>query len=597
MSQALYRKWRPARFDDVVGQEHVTRTLQNAITAGRVGHAYLFCGPRGTGKTTTARLLAKAVNCLNEELAERPCDTCANCRAIREGRFLDLIEIDAASNTGVDDIRDLRDKINFSPSEGRFKVYVIDEVHMLSTAAFNALLKTLEEPPPHAKFVLATTEEHKVPMTIKSRCQQFNFRLLTQQEITSRLRWMAEQEEIALEPEALALIARQGAGSIRDAESLLDQLVVARGDTITLERARMVLGTASMESVVALTDAWLAADAATGLDVIHEALATGADARQFARQMVDYVRQVLLLQTAGKEILLGAPEDEQERMAQQAQRASREKLIAAIKGFNEAALTPSSSWQPQLPLEMAFIELLPAEATAAPPPSTRPESTPKREPAVKEIAEATGQEATYGAAHEVAHKAEREGASAEAEEAEATEKTLETGASAESEGEEAPKKAPEPESAQPEPSAEAKAPEQEAEREGAEQKPAQGQPAGEESRVTLEAVKGNWPTMVSNLGKQDKNLPPLLAMCKPLAVEGNAVVLGFDYPVLRDKFRDKAQAVEMVAAEMSALLGDKCTVRCVIASEYSPPAPRSAPSLEDEFYALADELGGEPRKT
>ncbi|MFW6183891.1 MAG: DNA polymerase III subunit gamma/tau, partial [Chloroflexota bacterium] len=157
MSQALYRKWRPARFEEVVGQEHVTRTLRNAIASGRSGHAYLFCGPRGTGKTTTARLLAKAVNCLHDELSERPCNECANCKAIRQGRFLDLIEIDAASNTGVDDIRDLRDKINFSPSEGRYKVYIIDEVHMLSTAAFNALLKTLEEPPPHAKFVLATT--------------------------------------------------------------------------------------------------------------------------------------------------------------------------------------------------------------------------------------------------------------------------------------------------------------------------------------------------------------------------------------------------------------------------------------------------------
>src|SRR5690606_25068891 len=238
MTQALYRKWRPARFDEVIGQEHVTRTLRNAIASGRSGHAYLFCGPRGTGKTTTARLLAKAVNCLHDDEAERPCNQCTNCVAIGQGRFLDLIEIDAASNTGVDDIRDLRDKINFSPSEGRFKVYIIDEVHMLSTAAFNALLKTLEEPPPHAKFVLATTEEHKVPATIKSRCQQFNFRLLTLDEILERLRWLAAQEQLEVEPQALELIARQGAGSIRDAESLLDQLVAAPGDAITLERAQ-----------------------------------------------------------------------------------------------------------------------------------------------------------------------------------------------------------------------------------------------------------------------------------------------------------------------------------------------------------------------
>lgn len=587
MSQALYRKWRPARFDDVVGQEHVTRTLQNAIAAGRVGHAYLFCGPRGTGKTTTARLLAKAVNCLHEELAERPCDACASCQAIREGRFLDLIEIDAASNTGVDDIRDLRDKINFSPSEGRFKVYVIDEVHMLSTAAFNALLKTLEEPPAHAKFVLATTEEHKVPMTIKSRCQQFNFRLLTQQEIVSRLRWMAEQEGITLEPEALALIARQGAGSIRDAESLLDQLVTARGDTITLERARMVLGTASMESVVALTDAWLAADAGTGLDTIHEALATGADARQFARQMVDYVRQVLLLQTAGEAVLLSVPDDEREKLAEQAGRASREQLIAAVKGFNEAALTPSSSWQPQLPLEMAFIELLPAEAATTAPPPPRREAASRTGPQGK-----TGAEERETAAERTERQETEAGTRAEeaAETPAGADREEGTGASkdAGAEVEEAPaeregrKETPEAEAAtEPEP---------------VESTPAASQPAVKASPITLDAVKKQWATMVSHLGEQNKNLPPLLAMCKPLAVEGNAVVLGFDYPVLRDKFRDKAQAVEMVAEEMSSLLGHKCIVRCVVTSDYTPPAPRAGPSLEDEFYALADELGGQPRK-
>ena len=591
MSQALYRKWRPARFGDVVGQEHITRTLQNAIAAGRVGHAYLFCGPRGTGKTTTARLLAKAVNCLHEGLEERPCDACANCQAIREGRFLDLIEIDAASNTGVDDIRDLRDKINFSPSEGRFKVYVIDEVHMLSTAAFNALLKTLEEPPAHAKFVLATTEEHKVPMTIKSRCQQFNFRLLTQQEIASRLRWMAEQEGIALEPEALALIARQGAGSIRDAESLLDQLVTARGDTITLERARMVLGTASMESVVALTDAWLAADAAAGLDTIHEALATGADARQFARQMVDYVRQVLLLQTAGEAVALSVPDDEREKMAEQAGRASREQLIAAVKGFNEAALTSSSSWQPQLPLEMAFIELLPAEAATATATPRRREAATQPKPAVKETgtteterAERQGTGAIAGSGASEAGAPTEAGASAEA--SSDSEASADAGA-AESAVEEA--------KIEDGPAAEARRAKPENERPDPE--PDAGQPSGKTSPVTLEAVKKNWPTMVSNLGEQDKNLPPLLAMCKPLAVEGNAVVLGFDYPVLRDKFREKAQAVEMVAEEISSLMGHKCIVRCVVTSEYSPRAPRPAPSLEDEFYALADELGGQPRKT
>ena len=202
MSQALYRKWRPRLWDQVVGQEHIVQTLQNAIRGGRVGHAYLFAGPRGTGKTTSARLLAKAVNCLAEDLQERPCDHCAHCQAVNEGRFLDLIEIDAASNTSVDDVRDLRDKINFSPSQGRFKVYIIDEVHMLSTAAFNALLKTLEEPPPHAIFILATTEVHKIPATVLSRCQRHEFRRIPLPLIVSHLKELAGQEKIQVSDDA-----------------------------------------------------------------------------------------------------------------------------------------------------------------------------------------------------------------------------------------------------------------------------------------------------------------------------------------------------------------------------------------------------------
>jgi DNA polymerase III subunit gamma/tau len=361
MSQALYRKWRPATFDQVVGQEHITRTLRNAVAAGRIGHAYLLSGPRGTGKTTTARLLAKAANCRHEEPVRRPCNQCGPCLAINDGRFLDLIEIDAASNTGVDDIRDLREKINFSPSEGRFKVYIIDEVHMLSMSAFNALLKTLEEPPPHAKFVLATTEEHKVPLTIKSRCQPFSFRLLTHPEIVGRLEWLAAQESLEIDPEALDMIAHHASGSLRDAESLLDQLVTVPGETISLARTRQVLGTAPAEAVGAVTEAWLQGDGAAGLAAIHAALDHGADARQFARQMVGYLRQLLLLQTAGEGVNLNVGGDNRENMIRQAQAVGRRELIEAVKRFNEAVAVSAGSWQPQLPLELAFIQLLPPE--------------------------------------------------------------------------------------------------------------------------------------------------------------------------------------------------------------------------------------------
>src|SRR5512135_3099915 len=234
MSQSLYRKWRPQTWDEVIGQEHVVQTLRNAVTSDRVAHAYLFAGPRGTGKTTTARLLAKAVNCLEEELSLRPCGKCAYCQAVNEGRFLDLIEIDAASNTSVEDVRDLRDKINFSPNQGRYKVYIIDEVHMLSTAAFNALLKTLEEPPAHAIFILATTEVHKIPATVLSRCQRHEFRRIPVSDIVTELKHLAQGENIQVSEEALYLVARQSTGSLRDAVSLLDQLA-STGSDVTLE--------------------------------------------------------------------------------------------------------------------------------------------------------------------------------------------------------------------------------------------------------------------------------------------------------------------------------------------------------------------------
>jgi DNA polymerase-3 subunit gamma/tau len=539
MSQALYRKWRPARFEQVVGQDHITHTLQNSVAAGRVGHAYLFCGPRGTGKTTTARLLAKAVNCLHEDLAQRPCDQCTVCQTINEGRFLDLIEIDAASNTGVDDIRDLRDKINFVPSIGRYKVYIIDEVHMLSTAAFNALLKTLEEPPAHAMFILATTEEHKVPLTIKSRCQQFNFRLLSVAEISGRLQWLAEKESLTIEPGALDLIARQGAGSVRDAESLLDQLAVAPGDVITLKRAQLILGTAGNASVGALTDAWLNADGAQGLSVIYDALASGADARQFCRQMVNHLRTVLLLQAAGLDLVVDVPEEHKEAMMVHAQRAPRQELIQAIKHFQEAALKPIASWQPQLPLELAFMELLPDMPMALYTAPVRPEVAGLSQ--VKESSSTSPKpEATTVVTQPISP--------AESPAAEANESTVQSPNLASSVAKEPP--------------------------------PSLG------ATITLEAVKANWRAMVAQVGQHEKNLPALLAMCKPLAVEGNIVVLGFDYPIFKEKLDKTEHAAGAIGDIFSELLGMECGVRCVVTSEYTVSISR------EEFQTLAEELGG-----
>ncbi|HUS94743.1 MAG TPA: DNA polymerase III subunit gamma/tau [Patescibacteria group bacterium] len=541
MYQALYLKWRPARFDEVVGQEHITGTLHNAVTAGRLGHAYLFSGPRGTGKTTTARLLAKAANCLHEDLDQRPCGQCAPCVAVSDGRFLDLIEIDAASNTGVDDIRDLREKINFSPSEGRFKVYIIDEVHMLSTAAFNALLKTLEEPPAHAIFVLATTEEHKVPLTIKSRCQQFSFRLLTIREISGRLTWLSDREEIAVEPQAITMIAQQGQGSLRDAESLLDQLIAAPGDIITLERAQKVLGTASNLAVIDLTEAWLVGDGSAGLEIIHSALRSGTDPRQFTRQMVSHLRMLLLIQTAGREISLDVTEEQLRILFSQSKKTDRLTLIEALKTFNEAALSTSASWQPQLPLELAFIRLLP----------NRPNLSKDAAPGVL-----APESNNFGSA--------------------------ETGE---------------------QPSTEYQNPEtkKKSQMTVSEKVPTDGNsldqndtPSALES-FSIAGVVNHWPDLREYVALKDRNLPALLASCKPLAVEGNMLILGFDYSILKDKFDDRPKARTVVCDGLSELLGIQCLVRTVVTNQYIPTTA-DVEINKDEFAALAEELGGVSRE-
>lgn len=361
MSQAFYRKWRPGLWDEVVGQEHVIHTLQNSIRSGRVAHAYLFSGPRGTGKTTTARLLAKAVNCLAEDPASRPCNQCENCLAVNNGSFLDLIEIDAASNTSVDDVRDLRDKINFSPSHGQYKVYIIDEVHMLSTAAFNALLKTLEEPPAHAIFILATTESHKIPATVISRCQRHEFRRIAVQDIVKLLQEISVQEKLDVELDALTLIARQATGALRDAISLLDQLA-AVGEKITLAMAQNVLGTATSQAVVNLIEALLERNTAAGLVEIHRSLDAGSDPRQFARQVVEYLRGLMLIKMGNTE-QVDATQDIKKSMTLHAQGFSLESLVQTIRLFNAAANETRSNWQPNLLLELAFAE-------AVQPPST-----------------------------------------------------------------------------------------------------------------------------------------------------------------------------------------------------------------------------------
>jgi DNA polymerase-3 subunit gamma/tau len=387
MNQVLYRKWRPQGWDDVVGQQHIVQTLRQAVVSGRVAHAYLFSGPRGTGKTSTARILAKAVNCLAEDPAARPCNQCHRCKAVNEGAYLDLIEIDAASNTSVEDVRDLRERVPFAPSDGRFKIYIIDEVHMLSAAAFNALLKTLEEPPAHAIFILATTEAHKIPATVVSRCQRHEFRRLSVEEMVTQLAAMATAEGLTADRESLEAVARQATGSMRDAISLLDQLG-SLGEAVTLARTLEILGSAGSEAVQQLVASIAAGDTAEGLQIIHRATDSGADARQFARQTVDYLRGVMMASTGNVDLVEAAP-DTRTRMKELAALIRPAALLRSIRAFSYAAGDLRSGWRPQLPLELALVDSILDPNTAAsegashPPAGAAGSGAPSRPAAVK----------------------------------------------------------------------------------------------------------------------------------------------------------------------------------------------------------------------
>jgi len=353
MAQALYRKWRPQTFDDVVGQEHIVQTLRHALQTGHIHHAYLLAGPRGIGKTTTARLIAKAVNC-RAEASERPCNRCEICEAVNAGRLMDLVEIDAASNTGVDNIRDLLEKVGYRPTQATYKVYVVDEVHMLSTAAFNALLKTLEEPPEHVIFVLATTEAHKIPETILSRCQRFEFRRIPLSALVQRLEAIAEAEGVTAEPEALELIARTATGSMRDAISLFDQMSAA--GEVTADYVRLMLGAERREVVRSLLAAWVEGDLTEGLNVINRAVDGGADPRQLARQTADFLRGLLLIRLGAAHTWTDPTSEERAIFAEMAQKTDPERVVEAVRLFSDVAAKQRTGWQPQLPLELAFVE-------------------------------------------------------------------------------------------------------------------------------------------------------------------------------------------------------------------------------------------------
>ncbi len=549
MSQAFYRKWRPQTWDAVVGQEHIVQTLRNALAAGRIAHAYLFAGPRGTGKTSAARLLAKAVNCLAENLPDRPCGHCAHCQAVNEGRFLDLIEIDAASNTSVEDVRDLRDKINFSPNLGRYKVYIIDEVHMLSTAAFNALLKTLEEPPAHAIFVLATTEVHKIPATVLSRCQRHEFRRIPVVKIVELLKKQAQPEGIQVTDEALTLIARQSTGSLRDAISLLDQLA-STGQAITLEMAQEVLGTAASQAVLDLLSALEAGQAAAGLDAIHATLDAGSDARQFARQIVDYVRSLLLIQSGNSESV-DATVEVRAQMARHASRFSRPELLRILRLFNEAAGETRASWQPALPLEMAYLQALEpldvgSESGTLGGTEFQPNPPAKVGPRPRENLKAAGSNLAVSKAGAV-QEAQNVGA-----------------------------ESPEP----------PHLPADEPPTEGGE-----GSAPANANDQLFHKVCEQWRQVVHQVGQISRQTQALLNSCKPYGVKDGILFLGFNGDFAKTKM-EKGDNVQVTCQALSQVVGKEVPVRCFIASGGKGTLPPEVESDGMVATALRD-LGGE----
>ena len=356
--QVFARKYRPQTFDDLVGQDHVSQTLKNAVEQNRLAHAYLFVGPRGIGKTSTARILAKALNCVNGPTVT-PCGVCDNCKEIAAGNSLDVLEIDGASNNGVEEVRELRDNVRYAPAKGRYKIYIIDEVHMLTSAAFNALLKTLEEPPPHVKFIFATTEPQKVLPTILSRCQRFDLHRIPANLIAQHLQFIAKKEKITLEPAAAHAIARGAEGGLRDAESMLDQLVAFCGETIGEADVLNVFGFTSEQTVADLTDKILRGETAEALDLLHDQCEAGKDMMKLMSDLISYLRDLLVFKVKPDALADEAnPELQKSLAGRQAAMIETDRLLELIDQF--AAAEGRMKWAPnkKLHFEVAVIKAI-----------------------------------------------------------------------------------------------------------------------------------------------------------------------------------------------------------------------------------------------
>ncbi|HEU5319126.1 MAG TPA: DNA polymerase III subunit gamma/tau [Chloroflexota bacterium] len=574
-SSALYNRWRSRTFanpDDLplIGQDHITRTLRNAVAAGQIAHAYLFCGPRGTGKTSAARILARAVNC-RRGLQGEPCNQCENCQALLSGRQLDLlIEIDGASNRGVDDVRALRERLLQRPGgadlTGRFKVYIIDEVHMLTTEAFNALLKSLEEPPSHVIFILCTTDPQKVPATVASRCQRFDFKPIPLETLARHLSTVAASEGVELEPPALELLARTAAGGARDAVSLLDQALSFAGATghadgkpgkkgkarlkITAAQIQAMLGLTDFEAVSGLVDAVAARDLAAGLRLVQEVASHGSDLRQFARQVIEFLRAALL--HAGNAGELASLDDEtRDQVRLRAERLGLPEIVRLLKLFATAENgLKSPAAQPQLPLELALVEatLAPTESVAPVAPTPSPARPTRPAPPVAPAKASTRAPATPSA-----------GVQGAVPPVEAQPRNDASEESLGGLGERSVPQDPRPEP--PKAIREAPVP-----------------PPTPDSALDLPQVKTLWPSVLDAV-RQTRNLSleALLRDGEPTGVEsGNTVVVAFKFPFHASKVQEPANVVTVNRA-LSKALGVRATVRCEVAGGAGARAERQRP--------------------
>ena len=582
--QVSARKYRPGTFDDVIGQSHVVQTLMNSIATKRIAHAFLFSGTRGVGKTTVARILAKALNC-EQGPTGTPCNTCANCQEITQGTSVDVVEIDGASNTSVDDVREIRENVKFTPFRGQYRVYIIDEVHMLSNSAFNALLKTLEEPPSHVVFIFATTEIHKIPATILSRCQHYNFRRISKAEIVQRLRHVADQDGLTIEDRSLMALARASEGSMRDGLSLLDQIIAFGGNTIRHEDLEALLGAVPQERIRAMVEAVIQQDSAKALQVIAALLDQGHDVRAYCADLVEYVRNMLVAAVvpSGPELrsLIEATEEDLTQLARDAERFTVEQLQELFRMYAAAEDSLRVSAHPRFALETAAVRATRLLRTAeVQPASSRLAVQPEKPAADRRVVTQTPAQTQDKATPSPAPVVKTTGVKVSQDN---VAKTSAAGGGTPK----APSVAPPREVAAPPARTPAVAPSAPV------VPPASAAPVQQEPKATsaaeasAAAVEVNWEQFQEAVSTNHPNIAPFLEMGRLVKIEGGLITLGFAKQATTARsMLEKEDNLQALAALGESLYGCAVRIRIVEVAEQDPGA---APTMKQIRVAKEQE--------